>query len=113
MFPVKKYKSVLLFGLCYFILIILFSKILNFIFPKYDKNKSRIIIFIEILLQLCINFVFVYIIENYLPILLEPLNIDFKSPHITTAGTVVIGSMLFNTQSHLLQKIKYVFNMSN
>ena len=91
------------------------AKLMDMFFPKYDSKikKSKIILLVEILIQLSLNCVIFYIMRVYTNALI--LSVDFLNPHVygtpVKFAELIVSPTMFLAQQNLMKKIAYVWNI--
>lgn len=88
------------------------ARILDLIFPKFDiyKPKSKIIIYIEVLLQIASIAIITYIFREFTDFFVKLVPFldkhNYGSPGKFAA--LIIAPTMFSVQTHLIDKLKYL-----
>jgi len=98
---------------CIFVTIgVFFANILNTIFPKYDETKNKIVIYIEVLLQIISIAMVTYIFREYTEYFIKSFSFfkkrTYGSPDKFAA--LIIAPTMFSVQPNLIKKIKFLVN---
>ena len=99
---------IFLYSIVFLTLGVSFGKILDNIIPKLDKNKSKIVILMEVYLQIGLISVITYILREIVHYI---FNITFsieKKPD--KFAVLILSPTLFSQQSELIKKINYIWN---
>jgi hypothetical protein len=116
MYPITPLSlaSVVSYGLTFFILTLIFSKIINKIFPMYDdvEKVSKLQVSIELLVQISLIVIFIYILEYIVEFLYSKVKFfHTKNTHeVGLTAMAIISSTLYISQHALGQKINYLLN---
>jgi hypothetical protein len=116
-----KYALFIIFYSCIFVTIgVLFAKMLDDIFPKFDENKnknkntikSKILLYIEVLIQISTIALITYIFREYISHFIE--SIDYVKKNIYGSpdkfAALIIAPTMFSVQPSLINKIKFLAN---
>lgn len=95
------------YSIIIFTLVIKYGQLLESIFPSFDETKPRVIVLIEIYMQVALISVGVYVFREIIDWLLRLYFLIDKKPG--SFATVIIGSSIFSQQKVLVNKINYVF----
>ena len=98
------------FSIIYMILSYNLGHFLNGLFPELDKNKNRLIIFIEILAQGLVTALSVFYIRKIAKLFQLPISLGRFAKNRTTEyeGEVMISIVFFATQIKILDKINFL-----
>lgn len=96
-------------GFIYMVLSLLFASILDWMMPKYDKNKNNYMLFIEITIQVFLNLLLIN--EIIIPLVLKtPILYDYilgtpqKHPGIIANLDIILSIFFVGIQDHLFKK---------
>ena len=113
-----KYAAFVVLYSCIFITTgILFAKIIDSLFPKFNRNelessRSKIVLYIEVLAQISAIALITYIFREYIHYFIQSINIfkrnSYGSPD--KFATLIIIPTLFVVQPSLISKIKFLAN---
>lgn len=88
------------------------AKILDLIFPDFDENnpKNRIVMYIEVLLQISAIALITYVFREYTNYIvnLVPVLSSSKYGSPDKFAALIIAPTMFSVQPHLIRKIRYL-----
>ena len=89
------------------------SKLVNRLTLDYDDKKNKLLVLIEILIEISINCVIVYILKEYTHYILMSINylkrLSYGNP--TKYASLLLSAVILLPQQKLLKKIKYVYSI--
>ena len=91
-----------------FMMVVLYTDIIEKILPYTDNHKHKLVIFLEICLQVGLSGLYVFLLRNFIRYL---LHVHFK--YITefnplTFAAIVVGPVLYMNQTNLKEKIRFL-----
>ena len=84
------------------------GEILNNLFPKYDKNKSKKILLLKIFLQVGLVAVISYIFREYADFVLKNTFKIQRSPE--NFAVLIVAPTMFSQQKELLKKLSHIWD---
>ena len=112
-----KYAFFIVFYACIFVSIgVLFAKIIDSIFPKFDSNlqedleRNKFILYLEVLAQISAIAIATYIFREYVHHFIQSIDFfkrnSYGSPDKFAA--LIIAPTMFSVQPSLINKIKFL-----
>lgn len=114
-----KYAVFIVFYACIFVTIgVLFAKIIDSLFPKFDANsidnlkRNKFVLYLEVLAQISAIAIVTYIFREYVHYFIQSIDIvkrnSYGSPDKFAA--LIIAPTMFSVQPSLINKIKFLAN---
>mgnify|MGYP001186912040 CR=1 FL=1 len=110
------YSGFIILYACIFVTIgVFFAKLLDKIFPRFDpkKPKSKVVIYIEVLLQIASIVFITYVFREYTHYFIESFDYLKKNSYGSPDkfATIIIAPTMFAVQPSLINKIEYLANI--
>ena len=90
------------------VILFMVSPIIDELFTKFDKKKSKIRLFIEIMFQLLVTLIVWDILNICIYNILHKIIVFKDHKYMNQATEIITGIILLGSQKHLLNKIDYL-----
>jgi len=84
------------------------GELINKMMPVYDVNKSKTVIYLEVIIQISLIAVSTYIFREYINVILKNSFNIYKNPD--KFAVIIVAPTMFSQQKELIKKINRIWD---
>ena len=84
------------------------GELINKLMPIYDVNKSKLVLYLEVIIQISLIAVSTYIFREYINVILKNSFNIYKNPD--KFAVIIVAPTMFSQQKELIKKIQHIWD---